>query len=282
MRVFLVLLLLFFGMAFASHGVAQQIPQVPRGIMILRSNKADLSKIAKVKNENGRSPEYDYDGMKIKAEIAVEPCLWHGWNVRPGTIVGLTIYPGSPQKIDTSELLSEGFDLVTDDTFREYYTNRGSGIQYYVEHDNSSYKNLINVRYYPTAADSKMRCVGFPPFNATSEIYSLGDSPFRIADFNTWDMGLLGDIGFRVKDSKSLKGFIVIYFSETDFKKAVSFQKKLIKFARSMLRVPSNRFQIQLGGLRDENMIETYLLSVEQPDPTPRPKYQSPMVFGLR
>jgi hypothetical protein len=220
--------------------------------------------------------------MKVEAEIAAERCVGHGWNVEPGTIISLTIYPKEPQKIDTSSFTARGFDLVVDDTFDEHYTNRISGVQLYVENGNASFKTLKSVRYFPAGSVSKSRCDGFPPFDATSETYSLGDSPFRVKDFDDSDMVLLDDFGFRIRESKLLKGVIFVYFSEKNFEKAKSFRSALIKYARSVLHVPPDRFDVRLGGLRDENMLETFMIWITQPDPVARPKYSSPMVFGRK
>jgi hypothetical protein len=211
----------------------------------------------------------------LQVRSATVPCVSHGWNVRPETILDIKLLPKDRLKVEPSYFDNEKFTRVVDDTFRSYFTNVKTGLQYYVDVNDM----LISVHFYPSRDSNTYRCEGFPPFDPTTLSYSLGDSPFKINSFADWNVNLIGSFGVRVKDSKNLKGIIFLYFDRRSYDQADELRKKLTEYFSVDLGVPRDRLKVCLGGFRDDNTIETYTLPTEYPDPTPLPKYATPMLF---
>ncbi|GEM_PF-5437854 len=254
--------------------IAQVDLEPPSGIQLLRSTKADLVKFGEIDSSSPSVASF-FDGRnKVDAIVSRERCIWHGWDVPDGTILSLRVYAKPKAKLP-DDFGYGAFVRITDQTMRTYLINQNYGIEFFLEPDST----IISKNYFVPRSNSDYRCIGFPEFSPISEKYSEFVS-FGYRNFEQFYVGGLDEFFIRLEHNPRLKGTVFIYFDDKSEAKARLFQDRVEKFVANRYgTILSSRLRIRLGGRRDENSIQAFIVFVEDADPIPRPKYSTPSLF---
>ena len=80
-----------------------------------------------------------------------------GWNVPPGRVINITVYPNVRQKFSSNKLNLAKYNKVTDSELSRfsYYTSEEDGISITVNTDDDE---ITSVSYFPMAKDNKLLC----------------------------------------------------------------------------------------------------------------------------
>ncbi len=243
-------------------------------IVPLRSKRVDVEKrVAGVEDQwsgNSKAPvRYRMsDGRTIEVTYATEPCTWHGWNVTSDTVVSYVVYPTTKTSFDPH---GRKYVKQMDDAFRVYYSDVEKGLQYQVD----QFGIVEYVKNTPKNSDSKLRCMGFPPYSPTADadaMYIGGN--FKIDVVEKWDIGLLGGFLSDIQSSKERGGVVFLYFQKGNQKSILALKRKIETYAYKAFKLSSPKLRVVLGGRRDSSEVVSYLLpSLGYPEPLPKPKY---------
>lgn len=80
-----------------------------------------------------------------------------GWDVPPGRIINITVYPNVRQKFSSNKLNLTKYTKITDRELERftYYTSEEDGISITVNTDDDE---ITSVSYFPMAKDNKLLC----------------------------------------------------------------------------------------------------------------------------
>ena len=95
--------LLFVALTFVAVSEAKDW----RGIKPLHSTRADVER-SLGQPQQGSKGSYSTADETILVSYSESPCA-HGWNVPPGTVISLSVYPKKPLKIDTLGISRPGY-----------------------------------------------------------------------------------------------------------------------------------------------------------------------------
>ncbi|MDM7922884.1 MAG: hypothetical protein QUS14_11335 [Pyrinomonadaceae bacterium] len=255
----------------ALSSAAQVEITMPDGIVLLRSTRADLEKIGIPDSTSPRNRGYTINGRNISAYFADERCTWHGWDVEPGTLISLSVKVEAETEMNVDKFRTEGFEHNIDDAFFEQFWSNEKGIRYEVD----SVGTLGYVTFFPTIANAGLRCAGFPPFDISTQTYSIYFEE-KLRSFSDPDFHNLLDFMTRVRDRKDLKGYILVYYKRGRSKEAERYVGSVRKLIANRDAGTAARIDIRIGGIRDDNEVEGLLLFTTQPTPRAEPKYAAP------
>lgn len=255
---------------------AQEQITMPDGIVLLRSTRADLEKIAAPFSTSPGESRYTLNGSKLYAYFADERCAWHGWDVPPGTLIALTVHAQTETKADVEKFRAEGFEHNIDDAFFEQYWSNQKGLRYVID----SWGTLRSVTFFPAGTDLERRCPGFPPFDISTSTYSIYFEE-KLSSFRNPDFFSLPDFLMRLRNRVDLKGYLFVYHKRGGSTEAERFAAAVRKLIAKRDVNTAARIEIRVGGIRDENELVGYLLFATQTPPKPYPKFADPLMSAL-
>jgi len=257
---------------FTVNLFAQDPLAIRKEITPLRSTRGDVEKIATFVESSGNSVTYKTDNEILDVEYSRTKCIGHGWDIPAGRVVAYIAYP----KIDLilEDVLKAHKKIVKtgSDTGTTYYTDEANGIEFAVRP--GSPDKIYDIRFTATAADSTVRCQGFPPYNPVADNYLHYDAG-AIKNAATWDVGDIFSTLGQIKNNPNEKGYIFIYCKKGMLTECRRAKKKIETFSQFVLKHDINRLVISLGGYRNQTEYETFLIPKDYPAAVPRPIYPS-------
>lgn len=256
---------------FTCSSSGQLNTNIRNEIVPLHSTRSDVEKIATLVGNIGSNYEYETKNEIFSVYYALERCVWHGWNVKPDTVVSYTVYPKKPVEFDVVKKNLGQLIKTSDDTGIAYFTEVIGGVEYQVDET----LNLIrSITYTPSENDSNLRCKGFPKYNPAADGYEKYDS-YNIEKPSAWDIGLVGGLLGVVGRSIGFKGYIFVYGKRGEKVTTQKLKRKIENFAYKIYKSNPQNLKVVFGGFRDKIEIELYLLPSKYPPPVAQPKYPS-------
>jgi hypothetical protein len=261
----------FLCMILFSLSVSGQDPlAILKRIKPLSTNRSEVEKVGKQLGISEGSTKYEADEGQIDVFYSEEKCVGHGWNVPSGTVISFRLFPKKVHSIaDAVKTGKDWFETGTDYGARRY-TNKAAGTLILTD---SSRENIEYIRFTPTAADSGLRCAGFPPYDPAGLSYELYQSS-QITNIKTWKPAIaVGATIGKVRQERDLKGFIFIYCEKSCLNDCKSVKKKIAAGIRDLL--DSKRLILEIGGFRDTIEVEAFIIPADSPPAIPSPFYPS-------
>lgn len=133
----------------------QQQPRGWRGIVPLRSTRADVLRLFGPPNIGNRL--YEIDDYRILFVYSDGPCATAeaGWNVPRDTVVSISLAPNRDLKLSDLHIDKKKFKKHRDAELPDilHYTNESDGISI-----SASAGEVRNIYYSPTSKDEHLRC----------------------------------------------------------------------------------------------------------------------------
>jgi len=245
-----------------------------RGIVPLRSTRADVEKILGPPTPDSRSPYaagYDTDNEKVFILYSSGLCAanpQHGWNVPAGVVIRISVEPKrKPRfidfKLDKSKYEQRPDPEVLDFT---YYTNEEEGISVEV---NTAEGVVTTVRYSPGSKYNHLRC------STPADSSVLGVVPHKIDQFSAISLGgerkRLEKLRKHLLTYPTTKGYLIVYAGrQTRVGEAQRIAERAKKYLVDQGIYPP-RIQLVNGGYRDKWTVELYLIPVGAIPPDAKP-----------
>jgi hypothetical protein len=258
-------------LCFAASSAAQGW----RGIKPLHATREEVEHLIGPPMEP-KGMTYDLKNERVNVVYSDGNCTkgWpYGWNVKPGTVIGITIYPQSRPKLTELPIdLSRSIRFV-DPSGVIHYNNEDEGFSVAV--DPNEYEVRV-IEYYPVASDAHLRC---PEAAAREREIKSGESKLRSPDIN-------------YSDSSPEKNHVYLDYFADQFQKTPSDSTVyIIAYAGQRARVGEaqtranqakgyltqkrnidpKRIAILDGGHRDPAGVELFITRRGQPKPLSSP-----------
>lgn len=228
--------------------------------------------------------KYKFAADYVSVEYAGKTCDASGWNVSPGTVLSIEVYPkeGINKSFDELNLNRKKFSVSVNDTLSGSWVNPEEGLSYYFGNFD---KMLESVTYLPKKSDNNLRCDGFPPFAPEGDQPILDETPFFDAQvgkkeslYNVFQM--TDDLAVRLRSStytkEKYKGYILVYFDrKLPFKEYKSRLGKL-KAHLQRRKISPESITVTEGGMTENSRVEFYFLPKGWIPPSPNPTLPSP------
>jgi hypothetical protein len=236
-----------------------------RGIIPLQTNKSEVEKIiGTASDKNVYKGDYGtvfvyYSSDKCKGDIA-------GWNVPANTVLSFSVYPKTRERFDNLKL--DKTKLV--ETFGHadsiYYTDSDNGIQYTVSHLKGE---IISIKYFPANDNMKLRCSGFPPYDAVTETYY----PVEKVRSSVWGHAAakIDSVIPDLLDNSDAVIYVFVYADEQTANKDYNAYLQKIKTHISKKTISPKQIKVLRGGYRDAFEVEIYVLPQNFPAPVATP-----------
>jgi hypothetical protein len=239
-----------------------------RGIVPLHSTRADVESLL-----GKPSPDRDYlyqtENGFVRVDYAKGPCDgWpRGWNVPRDTVLALTVRSNTPVLFSELHIDTTNFSKAYDDAFFTYYASRPEGIEYTV----SSEGVLSDIKYFPSADESRLRCKCFP---------TEDESVFRGETWDSFDgismdniLARLDNFAIQLSNSPAdWKGRVITYSPlRAGRSGALAFRSGLYNWLTVRRGIDPRRVTVIDGGHREKYGGEFYLLSPSVTAPPPLP-----------
>lgn len=154
-----------------------------RGIKPLHSTRDEVERLIGPPIES-KGITYDLKNERVNIVYSDGDCAkgWpYGWNVKPGTVLGITIYPQPRPKLAELPIDISKSKKYVDPSGVTHYNNDDLGLSVAV--DPNEYEVKV-IEYYPAASDAQMRC---PEAAAREREIASGESAERSPDVNYSD-----------------------------------------------------------------------------------------------
>ncbi|HEV8429013.1 MAG TPA: hypothetical protein VGQ41_14015 [Pyrinomonadaceae bacterium] len=128
-----------------------------RGIRPLHSTREDVERVIGPPMRPNDSV-YDLKGERVSVTYSGAPCAkgWpYGWNVKPGTLIGITISPQPRPKLAELPIDISKSKKYVDPSGVIHYNNDDEGLSVAV---NPNEYEVRVIEYYPAASDAHLRC----------------------------------------------------------------------------------------------------------------------------
>lgn len=245
-----------------------------RGIVPLRSTRADVEKILGPPTQDSKAPyaaDYRTDNERVFILFSTGSCAvnpQHGWNVPAGTVMRISVEPNRKPKFADFKLDQTKYEQRRDPEVLDftYYTNEEEGISVEV---NTAEGVVTAVRYSPSSKDNYLQC----PTPADSSI--LGIVPHKIDEYSAIPLGSerkqLEKLRKQLLTYPTTKGYLIVYAGR---QARVGEARRIAKRAKKYLvnqGVYARRIQLVNGGYRDKWTVELYLIPVGAIPPDAKP-----------
>jgi hypothetical protein len=150
--------LIFFCLALSTSAISQE--KGWRGIVPLRSTRADVQKLLGHSTDQGYGATYDLGSEAVTFEYSSGPCTKrrkNGWNVPVNTVIRIRVSSSIKTRFSDVNIDKEKFEKIEDPELPDifYYRNSEKGITYEVQDD-----FIITTEYGPSSKDKTLRCPG--------------------------------------------------------------------------------------------------------------------------
>lgn len=251
-------------------------------IVPLRSTRADVEKLLGAPKEFFYGTfKYDSKDGKVHVDYSTRKCDG-AWNVSVDTVLSITVYPASLEGKNLKELkIDESkFSMTADDTFTQTWTNPEEGLQY----RSDGRDKFLSITYLPKKSDNDFRCNGFPPFAPEGRHMRYEYTTFYSQKLNRGEninnvCARFGNVLFQLRENwgKDYKGYAMVYFdNKLPLKQYEKYFAGIKYCVFNQMKFPPERLAIIEGGLREESLIEFYILPTKWKPPAPNPTLPSP------
>lgn len=259
------LIIILLILIFTGNTYAQEYLAIRKKIIPLHTNRNEVEKLARFVKNFTLFVRYETDGEFLDVFYSQEKCVGHGWNVLKDTVLNFRSYPKRDLKLEDILKTNSKLSRFSDDTLSSYYVDQSEGRTFIVR---SGEQIVEYIGFSPTETGSNLRCNGFPKFNLVSEHYSPYQT-FNVKNVANWDAGLVYDSIKRIKTDQ--KGFIFVYCKSENLAECKKLKKNIEDFIYGELKEKPQKVSVIWGGLRDNNEIETFIISKDYPPPVVRP-----------
>lgn len=246
-----------------------------RGIKPLHSTRQDVERLIgpPMRPNDG---VYDLKSERVRISYADVPCTegWpFGWNVKPGTVVGITISPQPRPKLAELPIdISKATEYVDPSGFI-HYNNDDEGLSVAVDpHD----YEVRSIEYYPALRDHNLRC---PEAAARQREIDQGESIVRLPDVSyssskpeneRWHLNAFAD---QLKISPSdARVFIIGYAGkQARLGEAQARADKAKKYLIEKRGIDPERIVTIDGGYKDPISVELFITPRGKPKPLASP-----------
>lgn len=255
------------------------------GLTPLRSTRTDVEKLLGPPVEKDCARECKYETAKdfIRVLYAARQCD-AGWNVSKDTVISFGIEPvaDAGKSFDELNLDRSKFSRSVDDASYGLWTNAEEGLTYYFAGGD---KELISIGHIPKKSDNQsFRCSGFPPYTPEGAHFTMDSGLFY--DSKRDKKEALYSIITRIKvlalqlmnaGKERYKAYVIVYFdNKMSFKEYQKLLSDVKEYWTKTMRNPPELIAFIEGGLREESLMEFYLLPNDYPPPAPDPTLPSP------
>ncbi len=254
------------------------------GLIPLRSTRIDVEKLLGQPTDKfyGNSFDYKTEKLFVRANYSERQCD-SGWDIPKDTLISMTVYDGNNSKsFDELKLDRSKFSKSVDDAFYGSWRNSEEGLIYYFSNVESE---LQSITYIPKKSDNQnFRCDGFPPFAPEGSHMRFDYTNFystkKTRKANLYELGARFDnlmINFGQDFYKNkYKAYVMVYFdNKMPFVKYERFLTEVKNWNYNLRKYSPEQLIFIEGGLREESLIEFYLLPNEYVPPTPNPTLPS-------
>jgi len=269
MKVFLTLVSVILGVAPSTQA------QGWHGIKPLHSTRQDVERLVGPPiKPNGIT--YDLKDARVNIVYSDGDCMngWpYGWNVKPGTVLGITLYPQPrPRLAELSIDISKSKKFI-DPSGVTHYNNDDDGVSVAVDTNNYEVKVI---EYYPAANDVHLRC---PETAAREREIASGESAMRSPDVSYSDstpqrreIYLSHFADLLQKADPTVTIHIIGY---AGLRATMGEAEARARLAQDYLvqkrDIDATRIVIIDGGYRDEPAVELFITRRDQPKPLASP-----------
>ena len=254
---------------------ASSKPQGWRGIRPLHSTRADVERLIGPPMQP-QGITYDLKNERVNVVYSDGKCAkgWpYGWNVEPGTVIGITIYPQPRPKLAELPIDISKSKKYVDPSGVIHYNNDDQGLSVAV--DPNEYEVMV-IEYYPAATDAHLQC---PEAAERERQIASGESEVRRPDVYYSDTSLekkhvyLDYFADELQKSPSdSKVFLIGYAGRRarvgEAQARASSAKDYLTQKRG---VDPRRIVIVDGGYKDPASVELFIIPSGQPKPLSSP-----------
>jgi hypothetical protein len=246
-----------------------------RGIRPLHSTREEVERLIGPSTQP-KGITYDLKNERVNVVYSEGNCTkgWpYGWNVKPGTVIGFTIYPQPRPKLAELPIDISKSKKYVDPSGVIHYNNDDEGLSVAV--DPKEFEVRL-IEYYPAASDAHLRC---PEAAVREREKASGESAERTPDVN-------------YSDSSSEKKHVYLDYFADQLQKApsdsmvyiISYAGRRAKVGEAQARanlakdylnqkrgIDPKRIVIIDGGYRDPAGVDLYITPRGQPKPLATP-----------
>lgn len=239
-----------------------------RGLVPLHSTCEDAKRLLGInKCETG---SYDFENERAFIWFAERPCV-DGWNVPPGTVTSIKVYPKQKRRLTDLRIDEKRFrkEMSRSEHDRDRYINEEEGLVIAAYNDGQ----VESITYIPTTKDNYLR---FP--NSLTNQPTTGGDPHSILKFDEYgdlkvgeDHKRLTDFALQLRSEPTAQAYIIAYAgrrARAGEAKALAWRAK--NYLVKSLSIKSARIVAVDGGYRGESTVELFLGSKDaEPIPSP-------------
>jgi hypothetical protein len=240
-----------------------------RGIVPLRSTRADVERILGRPERSGPTSVYRTKEGIIEVRYAESPCKGRvlGWNVPSETVLEFHIAPSKTESI-TVDLSS--YVMAVGHVARPRYVNLQDGIAY----DLLPGREVYSISYFPAKSQNRFRCAGFPPYDAGLTQYRPFDT---FSDNPTIDKeARLDNFAVTLQNDPSSSGYIIVYAGRRALvREAITRGEQAKDYFVRKWGINKRRLIVVDGGHRETLETDLFIVPSDLPAPSPTPTIAS-------
>jgi hypothetical protein len=228
-----------------------------RGLVPLHSTCEDVQRILGI--TQCESSFYELENEIVNLDISKKPCV-DGWNVLPGTVLSITVYPRKKPQLSDLHLDAKAYKKIThqNNPGGSYYVNEEEGITVAVMSD----EKVNYFTYSPTPKDSHLRYpntlidsgVGHVSPHGHVKLDEYGNLPFEE------EKNHLDRFALSLQAQPGTEAVIIAYGGRRSYlHEAQARVKRAKEFLISKHRIETARIILIDGGYREESTVELFI-----------------------
>jgi len=246
-----------------------------RGIKPLHSTRVEVERlIGPPVQPNGIT--YDLKNERVNVVYSDGKCTegWpYGWNVKPGTVIGITVYPQVRPKLAELPIDISKSKKYVDPSGVIHYNNDDEGLS--VAIDPNEFEVMV-IEYYPTTSDAQLRC---PEAAERERQIANGESNVRWPDVSYSDKSLekkqvyLDYFADQLQKSPADSTVYVIAYAgqKARLGEAQTRANEVKDYLSTKRAIDPKRIVIVDGGHRDPAGVDLFITTHGQPKPLASP-----------
>lgn len=238
-----------------------------RGIVPLHSSREDVERVAGVKPEsNGITYVLKDERLNVVySKGGCEKGRGVEWDVPPGTVLGITIYPRVKLLLSDVRADLYGFEkfISPHEPDAVYYNNDREGVSIGTRPGGE----VFVIQYLPAAADNPLRC---PPPSPRYPDRHGGELPVRKVDeysniSSKDEMLRLDDLALTLRQEPDMGAYIVVYAGpRLNASEARSRLSRVRAYLVGVNKIDGRRIVTKFGGRRRKAAVELYVVPREE------------------
>ena len=246
-----------------------------RGIRPLHSTREDVERLIGSPMQP-KGITYDLKNERVNVVYSDGKCAkgWpYGWNVPPGTVIGITIYPQTRPKLADLPIDLSKFKRYVDPQSFVHYTDDEEGLSVAID---PSEQQVRTIEYFPVTSDAHLRC---PEAAERERQIESGESAARSPDVYYSDsspekrhvyLDYLADQLQKISSDSTV--YILGYAGQRATVGEAQARANLAKDYLTQKRgIDPRRIVIVDGGHRDPAGVDLYITRRGQPKPLSSP-----------